>query len=223
VASPRPALASRPAALRIHQPPEPPDGGDDLDALAKRINAAQQAIEAGERKGLPYYRAAGEALNKAKAEVIRRNGGKKRGERGWEEWLTKNCPRVGRVQAWRYREFAKCFVTKPSMTEEEQWVAWRAISGNVPAKRPRPGDGRKKRAAERDPTKRGESAPKTHVLSTRSGEEFREFLGLLHRAGKAFATGDDDFATILVALRRCEKAGWLASTVAPRGKGAARE
>src|SRR5262249_10196288 len=104
-------------------------GHADLATLAARINAEHEAGQAATRKGLEHYRVAGGALIQAKAEVLSQNGGK-RGR--WRPWVKTNCQGIGRVQAWRYMEFAERFVTKPSMRPEEQWAEWRVICGNAP-------------------------------------------------------------------------------------------
>lgn len=97
-------------------PPAEVRPAEDLHALAKRINAAHEAGEGAARQGLEHFRAAGEALLKAKAQCAH---GK------WLAWLEKNI-RCGRTQAWRYMALAKCSVTEHL---DEQW---RIISGNAP-------------------------------------------------------------------------------------------
>jgi hypothetical protein len=69
----------------------------DLAELARRINAEHEAGEGAARKGLEHFRAAGEALLKAKRAV---------GHGNWGDWLKKNI-RCDHSQACRYMKVAR--------------------------------------------------------------------------------------------------------------------
>jgi hypothetical protein len=88
----------------------------DLQALASKINAAHEAGERKQAEAVAQYRAAGEALSKAKALVAHGQ---------WLAWLKQNV-RFDQRTAQRYMEFAKCDVTSDLLPDE-----WRRISGNV--------------------------------------------------------------------------------------------
>jgi hypothetical protein len=162
-----------------------------LGALAKGIRADLKAAEGAWLERLKRYRAAGEKLLQAKAKV-------RHGE--WEGWLKDNCG-LSRRQAEKYLAFAKA--PRGAHLEDEE-ATWRCCSGRG-----------KKRADPQRPSKPGGPPPKTHVLSTTSDEDNEAYLRLLHQGGEAFGTGEDDFATVLEALRRCAKAHWFR----PRSKG----
>jgi hypothetical protein len=70
---------------------------DDLAELARRINASHAAGEGATRKGLEHFRAAGEALIKAK---------KRCGHGKFGEWLKANV-RCDHSQACRYMKLAR--------------------------------------------------------------------------------------------------------------------
>jgi hypothetical protein len=97
---------------------EPFPAAEDLDALAARANAAHEAGEAASRKGLEHFRAAGEALLKAKAQC---------GHGNWLAWLEKNV-RFSERRAQQYMRLAKSEVTADLEAE------WQIISGNAPEK-----------------------------------------------------------------------------------------
>ncbi len=86
-------LLDNPAAVR---------SVDDLAALAQAINAAHHAGEESTRRGLEHFRAAGEALLKAKERC---------GHGNWLAWLKANV-KFSRMNATRYmrvaNEWSKC-------------------------------------------------------------------------------------------------------------------
>lgn len=88
---------------------------ESLAELASKINAAHEAGERASWKGLEHFRAAGEALLRAKAQC---------GHGKWLAWLEKNVSCTER-QARRYMAFAKSDVTSDLESQ------WRAISGNA--------------------------------------------------------------------------------------------
>lgn len=92
--------------------------------LAHRIMAQHEAGQAAVRKGLEHYRATGDVLIEARAEC-RRRGIK------WLAWLAANVTNVGRARVYHYIAFAELLVTR-NLTPDDQWEAWRRISGNVP-------------------------------------------------------------------------------------------
>jgi hypothetical protein len=100
----------------LFDPPAMVRPAEDLAALAARANAEHEAGERLTRKGLEHYRAAGEALRKAKAQC---------GHGKWLAWLKANV-KFSQQQASRYMQLAKLPVT--SNLEDQ----WRVISGNVP-------------------------------------------------------------------------------------------
>jgi hypothetical protein len=89
---------------------------EDLAALAAAINAAHQAGEEATRRGLEHYRAAGEALIRAKRQC---------GHGRWLGWIERHL-RFGERQARRYMALAKSDVTSDLDAQ------WRIISGNAP-------------------------------------------------------------------------------------------
>jgi hypothetical protein len=98
----------------------------DLDTLARQINDEHAAGEAATRKGLAHYRAAGEALSKAREAC-------KRAKRPWLPWLKKNCPNVKRARAYHYIALHEFLVTRNLTPEQEEAESeWRRISGNAP-------------------------------------------------------------------------------------------
>jgi hypothetical protein len=80
--------------------PDPPAavrGGDaDLSALARHINAEHEAGERATRKGLEHFRAAGDALIRAKQQC---------GHGKWLKWLRANV-RFSQPTAWSYMRLA---------------------------------------------------------------------------------------------------------------------
>jgi hypothetical protein len=91
----------------------------DLKALAAQINADHHAGTEASRRGLAHFRAAGEALLKAKEAV---------GHGQFLSWLKENVT-VKKSRAYQYMHFAKFPVTG---NLEDQEAAWRSCSGNGP-------------------------------------------------------------------------------------------
>ncbi len=100
----------------------------NLSALAGLINAAHKKAEMITDERLEYYLIAGRELFRAKAEIMRRNGGK-RGR--WLLWLRKSCPDISRLKAWRLMRFAECSAARASMSLGELWQEWQRIAGHV--------------------------------------------------------------------------------------------
>jgi hypothetical protein len=97
----------------------------DLRLLANQINAAHEAGEQSARRRLEHFRAAGEALLKAKEAV---------GHGRFLAWLQENV-RVKKSRAYQYMRFAKVPVTG---NFEDQEAAWRKCSGNDTGQDPTP-------------------------------------------------------------------------------------
>jgi hypothetical protein len=91
----------------------------DLKALAAQINADHQVGTEASRRGLAHFRAAGEALLKAREAV---------GHGQFLSWLKENVT-VKKSRAYQYMRFAKFPVTG---NLEDQEAAWRSCSGNGP-------------------------------------------------------------------------------------------
>jgi hypothetical protein len=100
-----------------------PAASDELAALAARINAEHEAGDAAARKSLEHYRAAGEALIKAREECKRR-------KRFFLVWLRENVKAFGQARAYHYIAWAKLLVTRTLSAEQEE-DEWRRISGNA--------------------------------------------------------------------------------------------
>jgi hypothetical protein len=103
-------------------PPAAVRAVNDLAELAHQINAEHAAGEQAAREGLEHFRAAGEALVKAKAQC---------GHGKWLPWLKKNI-KCGDRQARRYMALAKLDVTSDLESQ------WQVLSGNVDADDTRP-------------------------------------------------------------------------------------
>ncbi len=102
---------------------------DDLDMLAQQINAAHAAGEAAVSKGLEHYRAAGEALLRAKTQC---------GHGKWLTWLKENV-RFSQDTATRYMRFAE--IPYRAEFEKDAWASTRrsnASDEEEPAPVPRP-------------------------------------------------------------------------------------
>jgi hypothetical protein len=108
----------------VSTPPAIVRPAEDLAVLATQINASHEAGEGATRKGLEHFRAAGEALRKAKAAC---------GHGKWLAWLKTNV-RCSQQQASRYMRLAKLPVTS-NLADQ-----WRVILGNAPDE-DFPGDG----------------------------------------------------------------------------------
>jgi hypothetical protein len=127
------------------QTPSPPEGvelnpgplgsltgtGEDMVALARQVKKLLEAGHDARHRGLAFYRAAGEALLKARAECERPENPY---YRKWLAWLKENVG-ISRTQAYRYMALAKLPVTG---TLEEQEAAWQRISGNAPTQDAQP-------------------------------------------------------------------------------------
>jgi hypothetical protein len=111
---------------------------------------------------------------------------------------------------------AESDVTSDSPLEEQE-AEWRRISGNAPSEErgpePEPDDDeeKEKEPRKRPPTKpiiddgTADPPPKVFALKANNPDEYLEFVRLLGSVGNDFGTAHDEFATVLEALRRCEK------------------
>src|SRR5262249_29472399 len=90
---------------------------EDLESLAAIANAAHEEGEQLSREGLARFRAAGEALIKAKKQC---------GHGEWLGWREKNI-RFSERQTQRYMRLAKSDVTSDLESQ------WQIISGNAPS------------------------------------------------------------------------------------------
>src|SRR5262249_54156883 len=102
-----PGVASKPGGTwrtpmnrELFEPPALVRPAEDLAVLAEQINAAHQAGEGATRKGLEHFRAAGDRLIKAKAQLKEDVG---HGQ--WLKWIKKNL-KFDRRTATNYMRIA---------------------------------------------------------------------------------------------------------------------
>jgi hypothetical protein len=174
----------------------------ELAALAEQINRNHELGERAMRRALGHYRAAGEALLKAKD--LCKYG-------TWGKWLAKNVSCSER-RAQHYMELARCEVTSDLA---EQLAVWRRISGNAPAaEAPLEEEGEGKEAGKADgeqdgeadgaeeapvPPPSGDHTQKYEILLTRGQYgTFRDMVAFLAKKQKI----DDQAAIVYEAVRR---------------------